>query len=138
MIMVVGRQCLKEGTKMTQKDFVELMNMFPDWGSRYEYIMERCAGLYMPEELIIPENKIQSCLAQLYFFVERKPLIKIYACGNNPISLGLAGIISDIFDGIPSAPTYENIYFHTQSGLLSKLSPARAASLIEMLKKLSQ
>lgn len=138
MIMVAGQQFLKGGINMTQRDFVELMEMFSDWGSRYEYIMERCVGLYMPEELILPENKIDSCLAQLYFYVEKKPVIKIYACGNNPISLGLAGIISDIFDGLPSSPPFENIFFHTKSGLMSKLSPARAASLLEMLNKLSR
>lgn len=123
---------------MTQNEFVELMESLPDWGSRYEYIMERCAAVEMPKEMIIPGNKIYSCLSQLYFHVERYPFAKVYAWGNNPISLGLAGIIADIFNDRPLIPSYDKIFFHTKSGLMDKLSPARAAALIEMLKKLTR
>ena len=122
---------------MTQQEFVDLFAMMPDWGCRYEYIMERCSIVTMPPEMHLPEYRIESCLSKLYFKVQREDFIHIMAWGNNPISLGLAGVIYDIFEGRPLVPNYDKIFFHKRSGLLDHLSPARAAALIEMLQRLT-
>lgn len=122
---------------MTQQEFVDLFEMMPDWGCRYEYLMERCSVVQMPAELLIPENRVNSCLAKLYFSVQKSDYVHIMAWGNNPISLGLAGVIYDIFEGRPLVPSMDKIFFHKKSGLLDHLSPARAAALIEMLQKLT-
>ncbi len=122
---------------MTQQEFVDLFAMMPDWSSRYEYIMDRCAIVTMPVEMHIPHYRIESCLSKLYFCVKKDPDIQILAWGNNPISLGLAGVIYDIFNGRPVVPSYEKLFFHTRSGLQDHLSPARAAAMIEMLQRLT-
>lgn len=123
---------------MTQLEFVELFAQLPDWGERYEYIMDRCSVVTMPPEMHISEYRVESCLSKLYFNVTKDPDIHIMAWGNNPISLGLAGVIYDIFNGRPVVPSFDKIFFHKRSGLMEHLSPARAAAMIEMLQRLTQ
>lgn len=122
---------------MTQQQFVDFFNEMPNWEMRYEYIMERCVAVTLPPDMHLPQYRVQSCISQLYFKVEKFPEVRIQAWGNNPISLGLAGIIFDIFDGRPVVPNYDKIFFHKKSGLMDHLSPARAAALEEMLLRLT-
>lgn len=122
---------------MLQKDFIEFFNSLPDWESKYEYLMERCVGLQMPPSMMIEANRIKSCSSKLYFVVEKNPFVKIYAWGNSPISLGLAGIISDIFTGREIIPKFSNINFHYKTELINHLTSARAAALDEMIRILT-
>ena len=122
---------------MNQVEFVDLFNSLPDWEEKYRYIMDRAGSVEMPIEYRTAENKIISCTSILYFKVTREPQVKIYAWGNSPISLGLAGIISDIFTGRELVPTsLDKIFFHTKTQLNTHLSAARNAALIEMLNKI--
>ncbi len=118
-------------------DFIKMFNELPTWEERYEYLIEKCTTMEMPEELRTEENRIKSCISKLYFYVDRQPAVKIYAWGNSPISLGLAGILAEMFEGREIIPAYSHINFQKKTGLIDNLTPARAAALDEMIRILT-
>lgn len=120
-----------------QNEFIEMFNSIPTWEEKYEYIIDKCVGLSIPEHLKTEENRIKSCASKLYFYVERIPAVKVYAWGNSPVSLGLAGVLAEIFDGRELIPPYQNIKFQYKTGLMCHLTQARAEALDEMIKILA-
>ena len=123
-----------------QAEFIDFFNALPDWQERYRYIIELGEKLpKMPDCLKTPANRLSNCPSRMFFHVSRSPVINIQADGNSPISLGLAGILAFIFNGLPAEQfNSEDVIFLFKTGLISNLSTQRQEALKEMLRKLEQ
>jgi len=63
--------------------------------------------------------------------------IHIYACGNSPISMGLAALLAKLFNGLtPEQLRQTAICFDLETGLLDNLSYNRKSGLLEMIGRL--
>ena len=123
---------------MSQTDFIDLFNAFPDWQERYRYIIELGELLpTMPDNLKIPENRVLNCPSVLYFHISFNPIIFIQADGNSPVSLGLAGLLAHLFNGLTREEmTAQSCNFYIDTRLIENLSIHRKNALIFMWDKL--
>jgi len=123
-----------------QTDFIKFFNDLPDWQERYSYIIELGERLKpLPTHLKVPSARLQNCPSRLYFHVEKTPVINIQAEGNSPLSVGLAGMLAHLFNGMAvDQLMWEPNDFLTETGLLNQLSPQRQTALQEMVRKLRE
>ena len=80
-----------KSTKEIQRDLVEEFEIFDDWMSRYEYVIDLGKGLQdFPEEWKTETNKIQGCQSQVWINMRMQDDVLIAGAGIG--GLAYAGI----------------------------------------------
>lgn len=121
-----------------QNDIIDELDLFPNWGDKFSHLIREAENMpLMDEEDRVPELLIPGCLSRTYFKVQViDGYINISGWSNASIPLALINVLQRIFNGIYVTHLRDaEVTFHIESGLIKALTPARAAALQEMLRR---
>lgn len=123
--------------KTRQDAFVADMDSFERWNDKFSYIIELGESLCeMPEHMMVPANLLRGCISKTYFNVIKTDVgLRLFGWSNSPVMAGILQVVITIFDGL-SVSADDDIYFHTQSGLIRHLTPQRAGALRQVISRI--
>ena len=124
-----------------QADLVDEFEIFDDWMSRYEYVIDLGRQLPdFPEEWKTDANKIQGCQSQVWLNMEmRDGKMHIDGTSDAAIVSGLVAIVLRVYSGqAPQAILDAKPDFITDIGFNDHLSPTRSNGLHSMLRSIYQ
>jgi cysteine desulfuration protein SufE len=122
-----------------QEELIEDFDLFDDWESKYEYIID--LGKQFPpleNEYKTEENIIKGCQSQVWLnaFME-DGLLKFEADSDAIIVRGLVSMLVKVLSGhTPSEIASANLYFMDRIGLHQHLAQTRSNGLASMLKQM--
>ena len=122
-----------------QDELIEDFELFDEWESKYEYIID--LGKQLPdldEALKTEENIIKGCqsLVWLHAYMEGN-LVKFKADSNAIIVKGLVNMLVKVLSGhTPQEIAEADIYFMDRIGLHQHLAQTRSNGLAAMLKQM--
>ena len=124
-----------------QSELVDEFEIFDDWMSRYEYVIDLGRQLdEFPDEWKTEENKIQGCQSQVWLHMELiDGKVHIDGMSDAAIVSGLVAIVLRVY----SDQTPQNILntkpdFIKDIGFNDHLSPTRSNGLHSMLRTIYQ
>lgn len=124
-----------------QAELVDEFEIFDDWMSRYEYVIDLGRQLpEFPEEWKTDANKIQGCQSQVWLNMELQDG-KLHIDGTSDASIvsGLVAIVLRVYsDREPSVILNTKPDFITDLGFNDHLSPTRSNGLHSMLRTIYQ
>jgi cysteine desulfuration protein SufE len=124
-----------------QADLVDEFEMFEDWMSRYEHVIDLGRQLPdFPEKWKIDSNKIQGCQSQVWLNMEMQDG-KMHIDGTSDASIvsGLVAIVLRVYsDQTPSDILDTKPDFINDIGFNDHLSPTRSNGLHSMLRSIYQ
>ena len=124
-----------------QADLVDEFEIFDDWMSRYEYVIDlgRQLGEF-PEEWKTDENKIRGCQSQVWLNMElRDGKLHIDGMSDAAIVSGLVAIVLRVYsDQAPQDILNTKPDFINDIGFNDHLSPTRSNGLQSMLRTIYQ
>ncbi len=124
-----------------QADLVDEFEIFDDWMSRYEYVIDLGRQLpTFPDEWKTEENKIQGCQSQVWLNVEmRDGKMHIDGISDAAIVSGLVAIVLRVYsDQSPQDILDAKPDFIADIGFNDHLSPTRSNGLHSMLRAIYQ
>ena len=124
-----------------QADLVDEFEMFEDWMSRYEHVIDLGRQLDdFPQEWKTEENKIQGCQSQVWLNVEmRDGKMHIDGTSDAAIVSGLVAIVLRVYsDQAPQDILAAKPDFISDIGFNDHLSPTRSNGLHSMLRTIYQ
>ena len=124
-----------------QADLVDEFEMFEDWMSRYEHVIDLGRQLDdFAEEWKTEENKIQGCQSQVWLNVEmRDGKMHIDGTSDAAIVKGLVAIVLKVYsDRKPQDILNAKPDFIKDIGFTDHLSPTRSNGLHAMLRAIYQ
>ena len=124
-----------------QADLVDEFEMFEDWMSRYEHVIDLGRQLDdFAEEWKTEENKIQGCQSQVWLNVEmRDGKMHIDGTSDAAIVSGLVAIVLRVYsDQAPQDILDAKPDFISDIGFNDHLSPTRSNGLHSMLRTIYQ
>lgn len=124
-----------------QAELVDEFEIFEDWMSRYEYVIDLGRQLpEFPDEWKIEENKIQGCQSQVWLNMEmRDGKMHIDGTSDAAIVSGLVAIVLRVYsDQKPQDILNTKPDFITDIGFNDHLSPTRSNGLHSMLRSIYQ
>lgn len=124
-----------------QADLVDEFEIFDDWMSRYEYVID--LGRQLPDfrdEWKIDENKIQGCQSQVWLNMSmRDGRMHIDGISDASIVSGLVAIVLRVYsDQTPQDILNAKPDFIKDIGFNDHLSPTRSNGLHSMLRSIYQ
>lgn len=124
-----------------QADLVDEFEMFEDWMSRYEHVIDLGRQLpEFPEQWKTDANKIQGCQSQVWLNMEMRDG-KMHIDGTSDASIvsGLVAIVLRVYsDQAPSDILNTKPDFIKDIGFNDHLSPTRSNGLHSMLRSIYQ
>jgi cysteine desulfuration protein SufE len=124
-----------------QADLVDEFEMFEDWMSRYEHVIDLGRQLPdFPEQWKSDANKIQGCQSQVWLNMEMRDG-KMHIDGTSDASIvsGLVAIVLRVYsDQAPSDILNTKPDFINEIGFNDHLSPTRSNGLHSMLRSIYQ
>jgi cysteine desulfuration protein SufE len=124
-----------------QADLVDEFEMFEDWMSRYEHVIDLGRQLpEFPEQWKTDANKIQGCQSQVWLNMEMRDN-KMHIDGTSDASIvsGLVAIVLRVYsDQAPSDILNTKPDFINDIGFNDHLSPTRSNGLHSMLRSIYQ
>lgn len=124
-----------------QADLVDEFEMFEDWMSRYEHVIDLGRQLpKFPEQWKTDANKIQGCQSQVWLNMEMRDG-KMHIDGTSDASIvsGLVAIVLRVYsDQAPSDILNTKPDFINDIGFNDHLSPTRSNGLHSMLRSIYQ
>ena len=124
-----------------QADLVDEFEMFEDWMSRYEHVIDLGRQLDdFADEWKTEENKIQGCQSQVWLNVEmRDGKMHIDGTSDATIVSGLVAIVLRVYsDQTPQDILDAKPDFISDIGFNDHLSPTRSNGLHSMLRTIYQ
>ena len=124
-----------------QADLVDEFEMFDDWMSRYEYVIDLGRQLAeFPEEWKTEVNKIQGCQSQVWLNMQMQDgKLRIDGTSDASIVLGLVAIVLRVYsDRLPQEILNTKPDFIADLGFNDHLSPTRSNGLHSMLRAIYQ
>ena len=122
-----------------QADLVDEFEIFDDWMSRYEYVIDLGRQLPdFPEEWKTGENKIQGCQSQVWLNMQMTDgKMHIDGASDASIVSGLVAIVLRVYsDQTPQDILDTKPDFITDIGFNDHLSPTRSNGLHSMLRSI--
>ena len=124
-----------------QAELVDEFEIFDDWMSRYEYVIDLGRQLPdFPEKWKTDENKIQGCQSQVWLNTQMRDG-KMYIDGTSDAAIvsGLVAIVLRVYSGQhPQDILDAKPDFITDIGFNDHLSPTRSNGLHSMLRSIYQ
>jgi len=124
-----------------QAELVDEFEIFDDWMSRYEYVIDLGRQLPdFPEEWKTDENKIKGCQSQVWLNTQMRDG-KMYIDGTSDAAIvsGLVAIVLRVYSGQdPQDILDAKPDFITDIGFNDHLSPTRSNGLHSMLRSIYQ
>jgi cysteine desulfuration protein SufE len=124
-----------------QADLVDEFEMFEDWMSRYEHVIDLGRQLPdFPEQWKTDANKIQGCQSQVWLNMEMRDG-KMHIDGTSDASIvsGLVAIVLRVYSGqAPKDILNTKPDFINDIGFNDHLSPTRSNGLHSMLRSIYQ
>lgn len=124
-----------------QAELVDEFEIFDDWMSRYEYVIDLGKQLAdFPDEWKTEENKIQGCQSQVWLNMRMEgELMKIDGMSDAAIVSGLVAIVLRVYSGQKPADILNaKPDFIKDIGFTDHLSPTRSNGLHSMLRTIYQ
>lgn len=124
-----------------QAELVDEFEIFEDWMSRYEYVIDLGRQLSeFPEEWKTDNNKIRGCQSQVWLNMEmRDDKMHIDGTSDAAIVSGLVAIVLRVYsDQTPQDILDTKPDFITDIGFNDHLSPTRSNGLHSMLRSIYQ
>lgn len=124
-----------------QADLVEEFELFDDWMSRYEHVID--LGKQLPEfksEWQTEENKIRGCQSQVWLNMQMQDgKLNIQGTSDAAIVKGLVAIVLRVYsDQAPQDILQAKPDFIADIGFTDHLSPTRSNGLHSMLRTIYQ
>jgi cysteine desulfuration protein SufE len=124
-----------------QADLVDEFEMFEDWMSRYEHVIDLGRQLPdFPEQWKTDTNKIQGCQSQVWVNMEMRDG-KLHIDGTSDASI-VSGLVASVLrvysDQAPSDILNTKPDFINEIGFNDHLSPTRSNGLHSMLRSIYQ
>ncbi|WP_159474037.1 SufE family protein [Dyadobacter sp. 3J3] len=122
-----------------QDELIEDFELFDDWDSKYEYIID--LGKQFPalqEEFKTEENIIKGCQSRVWLNASMDgELLKFEADSDAIITRGLIGMLVKVLSGhTPEEVASADLYFLEKVGLHQHLAQTRSNGLASMLKQM--
>jgi len=122
-----------------QDELIEDFELFDDWDSKYEYIID--LGKQFPalqEQYKTEENIIRGCQSRVWLNAYMDgDLLKFEADSDAIITRGLIGMLVKVLSGhTPEEIASANLYFMERVGLHQHLAQTRSNGLASMLKQM--
>lgn len=127
--------------KQIQEELVEEFELFDDWMSRYEHVIDLGRGLPdFPEEWKTEENKIRGCQSQVWLNMQyENGVLHIDGASDAAIVSGLVAIVLRVYsDQKPEDILAAKPDFIADIGFTDHLSPTRSNGLHSMLRTIYQ
>jgi len=126
------------GCKKRQDEFIENMASWELWNEKFNYLIEIGESLPdMPSQMMSSHTLIQGCTSRTYFkAVITLEGLRIYGRSNSPVMCGILEAVRYIFDGGMLSGGDDDIYFHTESGLIDHLTPQRKSALLQIIDRI--
>lgn len=124
-----------------QAELVDEFEIFDDWMSRYEYVIDLGRQLSeFPDEWKTDENKIRGCQSQVWLNMELKDgKLQIDGTSDAAIVSGLVAIVLRVYSGQqPQDILNAKPDFIADIGFTDHLSPTRSNGLHSMLRSIYQ
>ena len=122
-----------------QDELIEDFELFDDWESKYEYIIDLGKRLKpLPSELKTEENIIKGCQSQVWLDAKMSDgLLHFDADSEAVIVKGLVSMLLKVLsDQTPEAVAKAELYFIERIGLSSHLAQTRSNGLASMVKQM--
>lgn len=124
-----------------QRELVDEFDIFDDWMSRYEHVIDLGRQLpAFPEQWKTDENKIRGCQSQVWLNIEMKDgKLQIDGTSDAAIVMGLVAIVLRVYSGqAPQDILDAKPDFIADIGFTDHLSPTRSNGLHSMLRAIYQ
>ena len=124
-----------------QAELVEEFEIFDDWMTRYEHVIDLGKQLAeFPEQWKTEENRIHGCQSQVWLHMEKQgDLLHIDGCSDAAIVSGLVAIVLRVYsDQRPEDILAAKHDFIADIGFTDHLSPTRSNGLHSMLRAVYQ
>lgn len=124
-----------------QNELVAEFELFDDWMSRYEYVIDLGKQLAeFPAEWQTEENRIRGCQSQVWLHMEmRDDKLHIVGTSDAAIVRGLVAIVLRVYsDQRPQDILAAKPDFIAEIGFTDHLSPTRSNGLHSMLRTIYQ
>jgi cysteine desulfuration protein SufE len=124
-----------------QQELVEEFEIFDDWMSRYEYVID--LGKQLPEfpsQWKTEDNRIKGCQSQVWLNMQKEgDLIHIEGTSDAAIVSGLVAIVLRVYSGRTAQEILDaKPDFIADIGFTDHLSPTRSNGLHSMLRTIYQ
>lgn len=124
-----------------QQELVEEFELFEDWMSRYEYVIDLGKQLPdLPEQAKTEDNKIHGCQSQVWLDMQMQgDKLHIHGTSDASIVRGLVAIVLRVYSGQkPQDILNAKPDFIADIGFTDHLSPTRSNGLHAMLRAIYQ
>ncbi len=124
-----------------QNEIIDEFSRLDGWFDKYEYLIR--AGQTLPcqdKDLRIEQNQINGCQSKVWLSAERKD-DKVYFAADSDalITKGILALLLRVLSGQSHQDIAAcDLYFITQTGLASNLSPTRANGLASIVKRMKK
>ena len=122
-----------------QQDIIDEFDMFEEWMSKYEHIIDLGKSLPLIEEQYkTKDNLIKGCQSRVWLHAQQKNGKVIYTADSDAImTKGIIALLVRAFSEQKAHDIVEaNTDFINQIGLKEQLSPTRANGLVSMVKQM--
>lgn len=122
-----------------EAEIVEEFEMFDDWTSRYEYLIELGRSLpLIGEELKNDDHLIKGCQSKVWLSADyRDGLVHFKADSDALIPKGIVSLLVRVMSNeTPAEIINSELKFIDQIGLKEHLSPTRSNGLVSMVKQM--
>ena len=122
-----------------QQDIIDEFDMFEEWMSKYEHIIDLGKSLPLIEEQLKTEdNLIKGCQSRVWLHAQHKDGKVIYTADSDAImTKGIVALLVRAFSEQKAQDIVEaDTDFIDQIGLKEQLSPTRANGLVSMVKQM--
>ena len=119
-----------------QQDIVNEFSIFPDWYSKYSYLIDLGKKLQgVPQEFCTEENRMLGCMSSVWIKCDHQDG-RLFCQGMSDAAIvsGLIALVIRTYNGqkLEDVPTI-NLWFIKEIGLEDHLSPQRATGLSAMI-----
>ena len=122
-----------------QQDIIDEFDMFEEWMSKYEHIIDLGKSLPLIEEQFRTEdNLIKGCQSRVWLHAQQTKDRVIYTADSDAImTKGIIALLVRAFSGQKAQDIVDaDTDFINQIGLKEQLSPTRANGLVSMVKQM--
>jgi cysteine desulfuration protein SufE len=140
--MNIGPQQKENGIEMTideaQNRIIREMSDLDDWLDKYEYLIGLGKNHHsMDERYKTEENAIPSCQSNVWIHAEKNgDTLRFLADSDSVITKGLLALLLRVLDDrLPEEIASADLFFLTETGLSTHLSPSRATGLKSIVKR---
>jgi cysteine desulfuration protein SufE len=122
-----------------EEEIIQEFNLFDDWMSKYEYIIEMGKELPLMDDRYKDEtNLIKGCQSMVWLFSEFKDgKVFYYGDGDMVIVKGIIAILIRVYSGVaPLAITTSDFTLLSKIGLDDQLSPSRSNGINSIISRM--